>query len=93
MVTRLVVAALGVGALVLLAAWFLGLSLARAIVLAPVIVISAGAIAALLIFWTRVGWQSLRSTGHPRLILAGVLAFVGLIVVLTVLGVKLPRGE
>jgi hypothetical protein len=56
-----------------------------------VLVIGAGAAAGLVVFWGRVGFDSLRQSGHPRLILAGSVAFVAILVVLTFLGVKLPH--
>jgi len=43
------------------------------------------------VFWGRVGWESLRKSRRPRLVLVAAFAFVGLLVLLTVLGVKLPH--
>jgi hypothetical protein len=40
--------------LVVLASWWLDISLERAVYLAPVIVVSFGALAALVVLWTRV---------------------------------------
>jgi hypothetical protein len=77
--------------IVLVTVWVTDLSFQRAILLAPVLVIGLGAAAGLVVFWGRVGWDSLRKSSHPRLILGGSLAFVALIVVLTILGVKLPH--
>jgi hypothetical protein len=43
-----------------LAAWLLGWSFERAIILAPVVVAVAGAGAFLIVLWTRVAWESVR---------------------------------
>ena len=77
--------------LVLLTVWVTDLSFQRAILLAPVLVIGVAAVAGLFVFWGRVGWDSLRRARHPRLIAVAAIAFVALIVGLTLLGVDLPR--
>jgi len=59
--------------------------------LAPVIVIAVGALAALVMIWSRVGWESLRRREHPWRVLALSLAVIALIAVLSALGVRLPR--
>jgi len=76
---------------VLVTVWVTDLSFERAALLAPVLVIGLAAVAGLLVFWGRVGWDSLRGSRHPRLLVAGGVAFVLLLVALTLLGVKLPR--
>lgn len=43
-----------------LAAWLLGWSFERAAVLSPVVVAVAGAVAFLVVLWTRVAWESIR---------------------------------
>lgn len=63
----------------------------KAATLAPVIVMFVGAAMALVVLWTRIALESLRRARHPRRIVALGLAGVGLIVLLTVLGVELPR--
>jgi hypothetical protein len=88
---RLAVASVSVTAVVVLTVWVTDLSFERAILLAPVLVIGLAAVAGLLVFWSRVGWESLRRTRHPRLVAAGAVAFVLLLVGLTLLGVNLPR--
>jgi hypothetical protein len=89
--TRYLAASVAVTAIVVTTVWLSDLSLQRAILLAPVLVIGVGAAAGLLVFWGRVGWESLRNSRHPRLVLSGSIAFLGLVVLLTVLGVKLPH--
>jgi hypothetical protein len=89
--TRIVAASVGVTALVVLAVWLTDLSFQRAILLAPVLVVGVAAVAGLLVFWGRVGWESYRSSSRPGLIAVLVLAFVLLLVALTFLGVDLPR--
>ena len=91
MSTRLFVASAAVTALVVLAVWVSDLSFQRAALLAPVLVIGLGAVAGLVVFWGRIGWDSLTRSRHPRLIAAGALAFIALLVVLTLLGVNLPH--
>jgi hypothetical protein len=80
-----------VTALVVIAVWVSDLSFERAALLAPVLVIGLGAVAGLVVFWGRIGWDSLRRSRHPRLIAAGALAFIALLVALTLLGVNLPH--
>jgi hypothetical protein len=88
---RLLAASVAVTALVVLAVWITDLSYQRAALLAPVLVIGLGAVAGLVVFWGRIGWDSLRRSRHPRLIAAGAAAFLALLVALTLLGVNLPH--
>jgi hypothetical protein len=89
---RLAAAALALSAAVaFVAAWALELSLESVVLLAPVIVFSAAAIAGLVGLWGRVVYESLRRQRHPGRIVAAALAAAALIVVLTLLGVQLPR--
>ena len=46
-------------ALVVLVSWWLDMSIERAVYLAPVIVLSFGALAALIVLWTRVALDPL----------------------------------
>ena len=84
-------ASAAVTAIVVIAVWVSDLSFQRAALLAPVLVIGLGAVAGLVLFWGRIGWESLRRSRHPRLVVAGGLAFIALLVVLTLLGVNLPH--
>jgi preprotein translocase subunit Sec61beta len=88
---RLAAASVFVTALVLVSVWVTDLSFERAILLAPVLVIGSAAVAGLIVFWSRAGWESLRDSRQPRLIVAIALAAVALLVALTLLGVDLPR--
>jgi hypothetical protein len=85
------VASVAVTTLVVVTVWLTDLSMERAILLAPVLVIGVAAVAGLVVFWSRVGWDSLRQSHHPRLVIAGAVVFVLLLVGLTLLGVQLPR--
>jgi hypothetical protein len=78
-------------ALVVLTAWLMAWPVEKAVYLAPVIVVGGAAAAGLLILWGKVALNSLRESRRPRLVLALWLAGLGLLVLLTVLGVKLPR--
>lgn len=85
------VAIAAVAALVPLSARLLSWPLERAIYLAPVLVVGAAAVAGLLILWGRVAWDSLRESRRPRLVLALWVAGIGMLFLLTYLGVQLPR--
>ena len=91
MSTRIFAASVAVTVLVVLAVWITDLSFQRAALLAPVLVIGLGAVAGLVVFWGKVGWESLRRSRHPRLYIAGGLAVLALLVGLTLLGVNLPH--
>jgi hypothetical protein len=91
MTIRLAAASVVVTGLVLVTVWLTDLSFERAILLAPVLVIGVAAVAGLLVFWGRVGWESFRASRRPRLITLAVLLVVVLLVALTLLGVDLPR--
>jgi hypothetical protein len=88
---RLFAASVAVTALVVVAVWVTDLSFQRAVLLAPVLVIGLGALAGIVLFWGRIGWDSLRRSRHPRLWVAGGIAFIALLVVLSLLGVNLPH--
>jgi len=61
------------------------------VVLAPVIVVVAAVVAGLAVFWFRAAADSLRESKHPRMILGAAAAVFVVGIVLTVLGVELPR--
>jgi len=88
---RLVAASAAVTGIVVVTVWLTDLSFGRAALLAPVLVIGLAAVAGLFVFWGRVGWESLKQARHPRLLVAAAVAFVLLLVGLTLLGVQLPR--
>jgi hypothetical protein len=78
-------------ALVLLAVGVFELSLERAAILAPVLVVVFGAAAGLVVLWTKVGWEALQRRRRPWLVAAVAVAVLALLVGLSVLGVQLPR--
>jgi hypothetical protein len=80
-----------VAGLVLLTVWVFELPLERAAVLAPVLVVIAGAVAGLLVLWTKVGWESLQRRAHPWRVVAVAVGVLAVLVALSLLGLKLPR--
>jgi hypothetical protein len=89
-VLRYSAALVAVLALVSVTAWALSWPFEKAVYLAPVIVVCGAAAVALLLLWSKVALNSLRESRHPRRVLAYWLLGLGLLVALTVLGVKLP---
>jgi hypothetical protein len=90
-VLRYPVALAGVLALVALTAWLLAWPFEKAVYLAPVIVIGGLAAVGLVLLWGKIAVASLKESRRPRLVLGLWLLGLGLLVLLTVLGVKLPR--
>jgi hypothetical protein len=88
---RIPAAVAAIVGLVALTAWIMAWPLEKAVYLAPVIVIAVAAAVGLLILWGKVAVQSLRESRRPKLVLALWVGGIALLVVLTVLGVKLPR--
>jgi amino acid transporter len=78
-------------ALVLVAVGVFQLSLERAAILAPVLVVIFGAAAGLVVLWTKVGWEALQRRRRPWLVAAVAVAVLALLVGLSLLGVQLPR--
>ena len=76
--------------LVVLTAWLLSWPFTKAITLAPVIVMCAAALIGLLLLWVKIALTQLRESRNPRRVLAYWVIGLGVLVVLTVLGVKLP---
>jgi hypothetical protein len=77
-------------ALVAVTAWALSWPIEKAVYLAPVIVVAGAAAVGLVLLWSKVALNSLQESRHPRRVLAYWLLGLGLLVALTVLGVKLP---
>ncbi|MFL5922040.1 MAG: hypothetical protein ACJ75Q_04500 [Gaiellaceae bacterium] len=77
--------------LVLIVVWLFEVSLERAAVLAPVIVVAFGAAAGVVVLWAKVGWESLKRRQRPWLVVGIAAAVVVLIVALSLLGLELPR--
>jgi hypothetical protein len=65
--------------------------MARYLVWLPAAIVGFGIVAAVLILLGRAFAASVRESGHPRLIAGGLLGLVGVVVLLTWLGVELPR--
>ena len=57
----------------------------------PAAVVGAGLVGAVFILLGRAFADSVRESGHPRLIVGGLVALAGVIVLLTYLGVSLPK--
>jgi hypothetical protein len=71
--------------------WLFEVSLERAAVLAPVIVVAFGAAAGVGVLWAKVGWEALRRRRRPWLVVGLGAATIALIAALSLLGVELPR--
>jgi hypothetical protein len=65
--------------------------LERLVILLPALVVGVGLIGGVLILLGRALAVTIRESGHPRWIVSGLLALAGAIVLLTYLGVELPR--
>jgi hypothetical protein len=57
----------------------------------PAVIVGAGLVGAVFILLGRAFAASVRESGHPRLIIGGLVALAGLVVLLTYLGVSLPK--
>ena len=90
-VLRYLAALAAVLVLVALAAWALAWPFEKAVFLAPVIVVGGAAAVGLVLLWGKIAVNSLRESRLPRRVLAYWLLGLGLLVLLTVLGVKLPN--
>jgi hypothetical protein len=65
----------------------------RLVVLAPVFIVGAGLVLGVLILLGRAFADSFRGSDHKRLLVFGLIALVGVVVLLTYLGVSLPKEE
>jgi drug/metabolite transporter superfamily protein YnfA len=63
----------------------------RLVIWLPAIVIGAGLVGGVFILLGRAFAATVRESRHPRWILGGLVALAGVIVLLTYLGVELPR--
>ena len=63
----------------------------RLVIWLPAIVVGVGLVGGVLILLGRAFADTVRESGHPRLIVGGMAALLGAILVLTWLGVSLPR--
>ena len=87
----LAISAVACVALVLGTAWLFEMPLGKAMILAPVIVVTVGITAALVVLWSKVAWESLRAQRHPGRVAAGIVAALALLVVLSFF-VELPAA-
>jgi len=73
-----------------LTAWIMAWPFGKAVTLAPVIVCGGAALVGLVLLWGKVALAQVRESRNPRRLLAYWVIGLGLLVLLTVLGVKLP---
>ena len=57
----------------------------------PAAIVGVGLVGGVFILLGRAFAATVRESGHPRLVLGGLAALVGVVVLLTYLGVSLPR--
>jgi hypothetical protein len=63
----------------------------RLVIWLPALVLGVGLVGAVFIVMGRAFAATVREVGHPRWFLGGFVALVGIVVLLTWLGVELPR--
>lgn len=63
----------------------------RYVVLLPALILGVGLILGVLILLGRAFAETVRESSHPRWIVAGLVALAGTVVLLTWLGIQLPR--
>jgi hypothetical protein len=63
----------------------------RLVLWLPAVIVGAGLVGAVFILLGRAFAATVRESGHPRLIIGGLVALAGVIVLLTYLGVNLPK--
>jgi hypothetical protein len=66
-------------------------SFSHYVVLLPALLVGAGLIGGILILLGRAFAETVREARHPRLIIGGLVALAGAVVLLTYLGVNLPK--
>ena len=66
-------------------------TLTKIVIWLPALVVGVGIVGAVLILLGRAFAATVRESGHPRWIVGALAALVGVVVVLTWLGVQLPR--
>jgi hypothetical protein len=66
-------------------------TLSRYVVLLPALLVGFGLVGGIFILLGRAFAETVRESSHPRLILGGLIALTGAIVLLTYLGVSLPK--
>jgi hypothetical protein len=66
-------------------------TLERVVIWLPALVIGTGLVGAVLILLGRAFATTVRESGHPRIVIGGLVGLAMLIVLLTWLGVSLPR--
>jgi hypothetical protein len=66
-------------------------SISRYVVLLPALLVGGGLIGGILILLGRAFAETVREARHPRLIIGGLVALTGAVVLLTYLGVNLPK--
>jgi hypothetical protein len=77
--------------LAFLVSWLFDISLERAFVLGPVIVVGFGLLAMVFVLLVRAAIDNVRELQHPRRFWLGLLAACVVIAALSLLGVELPR--
>ena len=63
----------------------------RLVIWLPALVVGIGLVAMVMILLGRAFAATVRESGHPKWIYGGLVALVGVVMVLTWLGVSLPR--
>ena len=66
-------------------------NLERLVIWLPALVVGIGLVGMVMILLGRAFAATVRESGHPKWIYGGLVALVGVVVVLTWLGVSLPR--
>ena len=66
-------------------------NVSRYVVLLPALLVGLGLVGGILILLGRAFAETMREARHPRWIVGGLIALAGAIVLLTYLGIELPR--